>query len=170
MTRKTLKFAAAVALAALSLSACQPEAPADTPAADAQAPAAETAAASAPVATAAATATATASITDVELGNTLDADGQLAEAKTTFAPMDNVVVAIYTAGNDDAATAKGVVGTRWLDQDGKVVHEESKDFDVTGTGVTTFQIGKMDGWPVGRYTIEISLDGQPAMSRGFEVK
>lgn len=168
MTRKTLKFAAAVALTTLSLSACQPEAPADTPAAAAQAPAAAPAAAQAP--SPVATATATASITDVELGNTLDADGQLAEAKTTFAPMDNVVVAIYTAGNDDAATAKGVVGTRWLDQDGKVVHEESKDFDVTGTGFTTFQIGKMDGWPVGRYTIEISLDGQPAMSRGFEVK
>ena len=168
MTRKTLKFAAVAALATLSLSACQPEAPADMPAAAAQAPAAAPAAAEAPAPVA--TAVATASITDVELGNALDPDGKLAEAKTTFAPMDNVVVAIYTAGNDAAATAKGVVGTRWLDQDGKVVHEESKDFDVTGTGVTTFQIGKMDGWPVGRYTIEISLDGQPAMSRGFEVK
>jgi len=168
MTRKTLKFAAVAALATLSLSACQPEAPADTPVAAAQAPVAAPAAAQAPAP--GALATATASITDVELGNALDPDGELAEAKTTFAPMDNVVVAIYTAGNDAAATAKGVVGTRWLDQDGKVVHEESKDFDVTGTGVTTFQIGKMDGWPVGRYTIEISLDGQPAMSRGFEVK
>lgn len=168
MTRKTLKFAAVAALATLALSACQPQAPQDTPAAAAQAPAAAPAAAQAPAPVAAATATA--SITDVKLGNALDPDGKLAQAKTTFAPMDNVVVAIYTAGSDDGAMAKGMVGTRWRDQDGKVVHEESKDFDVTGTGVSTFQIGKMDGWPLGRYTIEISLDGQPAMSREFEVR
>jgi hypothetical protein len=168
MTRQTLKFAAAVALAALSLSACRSEAPAGTPDAQTQAP--DAAPAADPSATAPAAAVATASISNVELGNALDADGRLVEAKTTFAPMDSVVVAIYTAGNDGAAMAQGVVGTRWLDQDAKVVHEESKPFDVSGTGITTFQIGKMDGWPVGRYTIEISLDGQPAMSREFTVQ
>ncbi|MBW8366279.1 MAG: DUF3244 domain-containing protein [Arenimonas sp.] len=169
MTRKTLNFAAAVVLATLSLSACQSEAPAGAPDAQTQAP--DAAPAADPAATAPApVAMATASISKVELGNALDADGGLVEAKTTFAPMDSVVVVIYTAGNDGAALARGVVGTRWLDQDGKVVHEESKPFDVAGTGTTTFQIGKMDGWPVGRYTIEISLDGQPAMSREFTVQ
>ena len=167
MTRHTLTLTAALAVAVVSLAACQPDVPAEAPAAAAPAPAAPAAPAPAPPAAAP---MAAARITDVELGSTLDADGSIAEAKTTFAPMDNVAVAIHAAGADAAGTATGLVGTRWLDQDGKVVHEESKDFVVTGSGVTHFMIGKMDGWPLGRYTIEISLDGQPAMSREFEVR
>jgi hypothetical protein len=40
----------------------------------------------------------------------------------------------------------------------------------TGNGVTDFQISKPDGWPTGKYKVEVSLDGAAVQSREFEVK
>ena len=52
----------------------------------------------------------------------------------------------------------------------QVVHEESKDITFAGDGVTDFQISKPDGWPTGKYKVEISLDGAVVQTREFEVK
>ena len=62
------------------------------------------------------------------------------------------------------------LGARWTFEDGQVVNQESKTFEFTGPGVTNFQISKPDGWPVGRYRVEISLDGQVVQTRDFEVR
>ena len=50
------------------------------------------------------------------------------------------------------------------------MNQESKTFNFTGPGVTNFQISKPDGWPVGRYRVEISLDGSVVQTRDFEVR
>ena len=39
-----------------------------------------------------------------------------------------------------------------------------------GANVTTFHIAKPDGWPVGKYKLEVSLDGAVVQTREFEVK
>jgi hypothetical protein len=36
--------------------------------------------------------------------------------------------------------------------------------------VTEFHISKPDGWPAGKYSVVISIDGKPAGSQDFEVK
>ena len=47
----------------------------------------------------------------------------------------------------------------------------TKTNDVAGDGTTTaFQVSKPDGFPVGRYKVEISLDGSVVQSKEFEVK
>jgi hypothetical protein len=50
------------------------------------------------------------------------------------------------------------------------VKEDSKSIVPTGPATTSFQISKPDGWPVGSYKVEISLNGQPAGSKDFSVK
>lgn len=113
---------------------------------------------------------ATASVTTVDLGSSAGADGKIAEPKTTFAAKDTIIAAVSTQTSDPAASVAGKLHAKWTFQDGQVVNEESRDFNFTGPGVTSFQISKPDGWPVGKYKLEVSLDNTVAKSVDFEVK
>ena len=65
----------------------------------------------------------------------------------------------------------GKLGAKWTHVDSsQVVHEETKDITFAGDNVTDFQISKPDGWPTGKYKVEISLDGAVVQTREFEVK
>ncbi len=93
---------------------------------------------------------------------------------STFAPKDTIYAAVSTGTSDPAASVAGKLGANWIymNADGSVmpVHEESKDLTFAGDGVTNFQISKPDGWPVGKYKVEITLDGTVVQTREFEVK
>ena len=115
--------------------------------------------------------TATASVTGVDLGNAIGADMKVAAPMTTFGTKDTIHASIATATSDAMATVPGKLGVKWSHVDsGQVVHEESKDVNFTGTGNTDFMISKPDGWPTGKYKVEVSLDGAVVQSRDFEVK
>jgi len=148
--------------AALVLSACKKPEPVPPPA-----PAATTEPA-APLATA--PAAATASVTALDLGNAVGADNRVAASATTFAPKDTIFASVTTRTSDPAATVPGKLAAKWTFQDGQTVHEDSRDLNLTGDGSTAFQISKPDGFPVGRYKVEISLDGAVVQSKEFEVK
>ena len=113
---------------------------------------------------------ATMSVTSVELGNAVGADLKVTTTMTTFGRMDTIIVAVSTVTSDPAASVSGKLGTKWSYQDGKVVNEEGKEVKFTGRGVTDFRVAKPDGWPTGKYKVEISLDGSVAQSKEFEVK
>ena len=115
-------------------------------------------------------AAATASVTALDLGNSVGADNRVAAPATTFAPRDTIYAAVTTRTSDAAATVPGKLGAKWTYQDGQTVHEDSRDLNLTGDGVTAFQISKPDGVPAGRYKVEISLDGSVVQSKEFEVK
>ena len=70
-----------------------------------------------------------------------------------------------------AASVPGKLTAKWthLDSD-QVVHEESRDLTLAGDGVTSFQISKPDGWPTGRYKVEVMLDGTLVQTREFDVR
>lgn len=148
--------------AALVLSACKKPEPVPPPA-----PAATTEPA-APLATA--PAAATASVTALDLGNAVGADNRVAASATTFTPKDTIFASVTTRTSDPAATVPGKLAAKWTFQDGQTVHEDSRDLNLTGDGSTAFQISKPDGFPVGRYKVEISLDGAVVQSKEFEVK
>ena len=38
-----------------------------------------------------------------------------------------------------------------------------------GSAVTEFHLSKPDGWPVGSYRVEVSLNGAPAGNKEFKV-
>ena len=162
MSRTRLLYPLSAALAAaLVLSACKKPEPAPAPAPPATAP--EPTPITAPAA-------ASASVTAVDLGNSVGADNRVAAPATTFAPRDTIYAAVTTRTSDAAATVPGKLGAKWTYQDGQTVHEDSRDLNLTGDGVTAFQISKPDGFPAGRYKVEISLDGSVVQSKEFEVK
>jgi hypothetical protein len=115
---------------------------------------------------------ATASVASVDLGNAVGPDMKLTAMSTTFKPKDTITVSIGTTTSDPAATVAGKVGVKWTYLNGTevmVVSEETKDLNLTGSGSTNFQVAKPDGFPVGKYKVEVSLDGTVVQSKDFEV-
>ena len=151
------------AVTALALAACgkKEEAPKPvvTPApAPAPAPVAPPPAAPAPVAFA-----------SLALGNAVDATTKSvsnSNAAGTFAKTDTIYAAVNTTG----AASNAVIVSRWTFGDGQLVDESSQTIAPTGPATTTFHIAKPDGWPVGKYKIDVNLDGKPVASQEFEVK
>ena len=131
-------------------------------------PAAETAPAPAP---APAAMPATASVNSVDLGNAVGADMRVTAPMTSFAPKDTIIAAVATGTSDPAASVAGKLGVKWTHIDSsQSVREESKDVVFAADDVTGFQVSKPDGWPTGRYKVEIALDGNLVQTREFEVK
>ena len=114
---------------------------------------------------------ATASVNSVDLGNAVGADMRVTAPMSTFAPKDTIYAAVTTGTSDPAASVAGKLGAKWTHMDSnQTVHEETKDLTFAGDGVTDFQISKPDGWPTGKYKLEIMLDGAVVQTREFEVK
>ena len=114
---------------------------------------------------------ATASVTAVDLGNAVGADMRVTAPMSSFAPKDTIYAAVSTASSDPAASVPGKLGAKWTHVDSsQTVHEETRDINFTGSGVTDFQISKPDGWPTGKYKVEVSLDGTVVQTREFDVK
>ncbi len=115
---------------------------------------------------------ATASVTSVELGNAVGPDMKLTSTATSFKPKDTITVSINTSTSDPAASVAGKVGAKWTYANGAEVMEvsnETKDLNLTGTGSTNFQIAKPDGFPVGKYKVEVSLDGMVVQTKEFDI-
>ena len=84
-------------------------------------------------------------------------------ASTSFAKSDTIHASVATDG------AGGKLNAKWTYQDGQTVDSQDKDV-ASGPQVSDFSISKPDGWPAGKYKVEISLDGNVVQSRDFEVK
>lgn len=113
----------------------------------------------------------TASVTGVDLGNTIGADMKVGTPASTFAAKDTIYASIATATADPTASIPAKLGTKWTHVDSnQVVSEESRDVTLSGTGSTEFHIAKPDGWPPGKYRVDVTLDGTQVQSREFEVK
>jgi hypothetical protein len=106
------------------------------------------------------------SVTGVELGRQLGADKRIPQPATTFAPGDTIYVSVATDGTAESAT----LTARWSFETGQLVTEGSETIAPTGPAATEFHISKPDGWPAGKYKVEILLNGSPAATKEFEVK
>lgn len=140
-------FALALGLAAAT-SACRRESPA---------PAREEAAAS--------PAAAEFSVSAIELGRGIGPDKRVTGATTSFGPRDTIYVSVATEG----AAPSTRIAAKWTYEDGQVVSEDSETISPSGPAATEFHIAKPSGWPAGKYTVAITVDGEPAGSKEFEV-
>lgn len=104
-----------------------------------------------------------ATVVSVDLGNAVGADNKVTMAATSFATKDTIHASVTTDG------AGGKLNAKWTYQDGQTVDSQDKDV-ASGPQVTDFSISKPDGWPAGKYKVEVSLDGNVVQSRDFEVK
>jgi len=162
MTRMPIHRLTVLSLAAaFALAGCNRDEPAPAPV---PTPAPTTTPAPAPAPAPAAIVT----VTAIDIGNQVGEHGRVDAPATTFASSDTITASVVTSTSGPSAS--GQLAARWLFEDGQVVNEETRDFTFTGPGVTNFQIAKPDGWPTGRYTLEISLDGKVVKTAEFEVR
>jgi hypothetical protein len=104
-------------------------------------------------------------VVDVDLGRSIGGDKRVTEKLDTFGPNDTIYASVRTTGS--AANAK--LRARWTYEDGQVVDESEQPIAPTGDAATEFHISKPDGWPPGKYKLEVFLNGAPARSKEFEV-
>jgi hypothetical protein len=144
-------WAAGLGLAVLGMASCKKKEPPPPPEAAAPAPA------PAPPAFA---------VQGIELGKSIGADKKVTAPSTSFGRRDTIYASVATEG---AAPSK-TVSAKWTFQDGQVVKEQSESIAPTGPAATEFHISKKGPWPVGKYKVEVSVDGASAGSKDFEIK
>jgi hypothetical protein len=106
------------------------------------------------------------SVTAVELGRSVGGDKRIVDATQEFKPNDTIYASVLTTGSAPGT----VVKARWTFQDGQVVNESEETIAATADAATEFHISKPDGWPAGKYQVEILLNGSPVQTKQFEVK
>jgi len=153
---------------ALALAACgnqappPPPPPKPAPTAPAPTPAATPATTPAP-------ATASTTLVSVDLGNGVNASGNALSSApmTTFSPKDTIYALVKTSsGSANPAT----ISAKWMFNGSTLVNENKREVAAAGDSTTEFHIAKPDGWPTGKYSVAISVDGKQAGSKDFEVK
>jgi hypothetical protein len=105
-------------------------------------------------------------VSAVTLGRSIGADKRVAEPMETFRPDDTIYASVRTAGAASTAT----LTARWTFEDGQVVSEGSETIAPTGPADTEFHISKPGGWPKGKYTLHVRLNGAEVQTKTFEVK
>jgi hypothetical protein len=105
-------------------------------------------------------------ISSIDLGSAIGADKRVTAPAAAFAPGDTIYASIATEGSSPSLT----LSARWTYEDGQLVSESSETIAPTGPANTEFHITKPDGFPAGRYRVEISANGAVAGARDFEVR
>ncbi len=157
MNRKQISIALAAALVAtIGITGCKKkEEPVVAPPATSATESATTPApAAAPV-----------SVISVDLGSVAGADNRLTAPTSTFKPTDSIIASVNTSG----AAAGNSLQVNWTYQDGAQVHSESRTMEGADT-IYAFTIANPQGFPLGKYRVEVSLDGGTPQMREFEVK
>jgi hypothetical protein len=163
VTHPTARFLAVALLASTALVACKKHDDATVTPADTT-PAATAPDTSLPPATANA-------VTDLQLGTAVGADNRVASPVTSFGTKDTLYASVTTAAN-----STGTLGARWsyLGADGTAAptQVDTQTQNLTGSASTNyeFHVSKPDGWPAGKYRVEITHDGNVVQTRDFDVR
>jgi len=105
-------------------------------------------------------------VSEVTLGKAIGADKRIATPTTTFGARDTIYASVATTGSAPSKT----LSARWTYQDGQTVKEDSQTIAPTGPATTEFHLAKKSAWPAGKYKVEITVDGNPAGTKDFEVQ
>jgi hypothetical protein len=106
-------------------------------------------------------------VADVTLGKGIGADKRVANQTDTFGPRDTIYASVRTTGGTGSSTQ---LAARWTFQDGQVVDERTETISPTGEAYTEFRISKPGGWPAGRYTLRVLLNGSEVQTKEFTVR
>jgi hypothetical protein len=104
-------------------------------------------------------------VADISVGRSIAADKSVADRSDSFRPEDTFYVSVRTEGSAPSATLMA----RWTYEGDQVVDESSQSIAPSGTAVTEFHVSKPDGWPSGRYEVEVLLNGASAGRKEFTV-
>jgi hypothetical protein len=105
-------------------------------------------------------------VSQIDMGRSLTADKTINDSTESFKPNDTIYASVATRGTAATATLKA----RWTYQDGQVVNESTQTIAPTGDARTEFHVSKPDGWPTGKYKLEVFLNGSSAATKDFAVE
>lgn len=103
-------------------------------------------------------------VTKIELGSSVGADKRVLAPRSSFGVRDSIIASVYT----ENTAPNAMLTAKWTFQTGQTVDSSSQAV-AASPAVTEFHIVKKSAWPVGRYKVEISLNGSPAGSQEFDV-
>jgi hypothetical protein len=113
-----------------------------------------------------ATPAATVTVADVDIGKAVGADKKITDKTDEFAPKDQVYASVHTTGTAPSTS----ITARWTFENGSVVDERSENVAANGDAYTEFHIAKPTGFPKGKYTLHVLLDGREVQTKDFTVK
>ncbi len=105
-------------------------------------------------------------VTRIDLGTAIGADGRISQQTTVFKPTDTVYAAVTTERPGHGIVLKAT----WYFDESSLIKEVSQTVSPTDTLVTDFHLVNDAGWPIGRYKIEIQVDGQIAAVTEYNVR
>jgi hypothetical protein len=106
-------------------------------------------------------------VSDIQVGKGVGSDKKVGNQTTSFGVRDTMYVAVIT----DGAAKDAKVTAKWTFNGKQVVKESSQTISPTGgTTATEFHVDKKSAWPVGKYTVEVMLNGVSAGTKDLEVK
>jgi len=105
------------------------------------------------------------SVSSIDVGRSLTADKAIGDVTDSFRPSDTIYASIKTEGAGPAT-----LRANWTYGEGKKVDDSSQTISPTGPARTEFHVSKPDGWPAGRYHLDVTLNGNSAGTKQFDVK
>ena len=105
-------------------------------------------------------------VTDVSVGRAIGGDKAITDVTDTFKPNDTIYASVATDGSAQSATVRA----KWTFEDGQVVNDSTRTIAPNKPERTEFHISKPDGWPAGKYKVEVFLDNQSAGTKDFAVR
>lgn len=156
----SLSYALMLAVAGtLALAGCKKQEPAPAETTPPPAAPAEPAPAATP-------APAAVTVTGITIGTSAAADKSVAAA-ASIQPTDPIIVSVKT----DGAASSASIGAKLVFEDGQTAGEQSATLATSGPETTNITFTNTKPWPAGKYTAQVTLDGQPAGEpQSFEVK
>ena len=107
------------------------------------------------------------SATSITVGNTAAADKSVA-AVSTYGVKDKIIVSVKT---DAATPANAAIDAKLTYQDGQVAGQQAATVVAEDAGTTNVTFSNANPWPAGKYTIVVTLNGQPVgLAQDIEVK
>ena len=104
-------------------------------------------------------------VTDIDIGRSVGADKSISDKTSSFSPSDTIFVSVKTKGSAPNAT----LGARWTFENNQLVDESNQTIAPSGDAFSEFHVSKPEGWPAGKYQVEILLNGASAGTKSFEV-
>ena len=105
-------------------------------------------------------------VTEVTLGRSVGGDKAITDRTDTFKPNDTIYASVATEGSSPSATLRA----KWSFEGGQLVDESTRTIAPNNRERTEFHISKPDGWPPGKYKLEVFLNDQLTETKNFDVR
>jgi hypothetical protein len=105
-------------------------------------------------------------VSEVTLGRSVGGDKAITDRTDTFKPNDTIYASVATEGASPSATLRA----KWSFEGGQLVDESTRTIAPNNRERTEFHISKPDGWPPGKYKLEVFLNDQLTETKNFDVR